>query len=124
MVAGTHWPDVQDFAPRVVLQLRYADKFMHAALYFGWVLMWVWALSSGGRSVGRRGLALILAGGALWAVVDELTQPFCRRQPEIGDYLCDLAGLTLGVTAVLIYRRGPARRGAEIPQSAHSPPLE
>ncbi len=123
MGVGTHWPEVHDFAPQAVLRLPHADKFVHAGLYLGWVLMWVWALSSGGKWVGRRGLAMILAGGAVWAMIDELTQPFCQRQPELSDYLCDLAGLGLGAIAVLLYRRSQAGSGPRMPESVGSPPL-
>ena len=118
MVLATHLPDIDAYAPDRVRQLRYFDKVVHLSLYLGWALLWAWVLSARGTGIGRRALVLLFAGGALWGMLDEMTQVFVRRQPDIGDWACDLLGLALALAIIVLHSRRVRGRRATSPEAA------
>lgn len=109
MAIATHWPDIDVFAPSQIRNIRYFDKIVHMSLYLGWALLWVWVLSAKGRRVRGTALAMVFAGGALWAMLDEASQGLVRRSPDVWDWLCDLTGLGLGVLIVVVHQRRSGR---------------
>ena len=114
MSIGTHWPDIQDYAPRKVLEVPCFDKVVHTSFYLGLGLLWAWVLAGRGYRLGWRTLGIIFVGGALWGILDETTQAYVQRQPDIWDWSCDVLGLGLAVGIVLMHARWVrARRSAE-----------
>ena len=104
---ATHLP-----APEVS-GIHVSDKLLH---FVGFLvlasLFWLSLLAY--ASPGRRRVPTVLIVMILYALVDETTQSFVRRTPEVGDWLADVAGI---VTAVLaweaiagILRLGPVHR--------------
>ena len=122
MLVATHWPDIDQYAPDRVRHLRHFDKVVHLSLYLGWALLWAWVLSAGGRLVSRRSLAVLFVGGALYGILDETTQAFVRRQPDIGDWACDLAGLAMALAIIIFHGRRIRGRRATSPEPAGTLP--
>jgi VanZ family protein len=107
LVAGTHVP-----APPHLLVRGVSDKWLHLVAYAGlaflvcvnWSLWrpWNW----------RHCLALV-AALALFGAIDELTQIPVGRECDLADWVADMIGTGLGLTAFvalwLVQRRGSAR---------------
>ncbi len=84
-----HLPD----APALLDPLR-SDKTIHVLLFVG--PGFFWALTFGGRLRARS--ALVLLGLlAAWAGLDEGSQHVVSRDGELGDWLANVAGATIGV---------------------------
>lgn len=114
----THWPRVDDFADRRWLFEGF-DKLVHFCLYAGWVVAWCWLLAAGGRPLGRAAVGWLIAGGAAYAFVDEMTQAIVGRQPDILDFACDMAGAAAALALVYFWpRRRPAGRTRPISSRA------
>jgi VanZ family protein len=82
--------------PTAILAWPLADKFLHFLL-LGAVAFWL-ELWLGGRRLplGRRTVPLAVALPLGLATVDELAQGFSTwRSSDLGDWLCDVAGLVL-----------------------------
>ncbi|MHC5110252.1 MAG: VanZ family protein [Planctomycetota bacterium] len=86
-----------------------ADKVVHFSLYFCLVILCFRWLASW-RSVVPVVLAGVLLFHLVFAVIDELTQPWTGRTASFTDYLADVLGIIVAVlVARLIWRNG---RGA------------
>lgn len=94
LIVATHLPSVGGM-------VRYpgADKVLHVLAYT--VLGTLAAAVIGSiRGLSLRNLTALLVVLALFAAADELTQPWFRRQAELGDWLADCVGFSLGVGGV------------------------
>jgi VanZ family protein len=98
----------------------HADKVVHFGIYFGLagLVALVLAWRSTDRSL-RTGLsagwyATIAAFVAVFAALDELTQPWTGRDRDVNDWLADMAGMAVGliVFAALMHYRRQGRRVA------------
>jgi VanZ like family len=74
------------------------DKVFHVGLFVGFG--WLW-MRAGETSVPdpRRQARSVLIGGLAFALMSEVVQaiPFIGRTAHLVDYLCDVAGLFIGV---------------------------
>jgi VanZ family protein len=111
----THWPEVDRFRFRPEWPFPGFDKVVHALLYSGWIVLWWWVLSAGGRRVSRSAMGWLAVGAAAYGIFDEVTQAIVGRQPDPLDFACDMLGAlgAMGVLALLQRRRerldGPGR---------------
>jgi VanZ family protein len=73
--------------------IPHLDKLIHATLFAGFGLLWMWAGASPRRWVG------VLITGALLAITTEVLQdlPIVHRDPDLFDGLADLVGTALGI---------------------------
>lgn len=85
-------------------EVPYLDKAVHAAMYFGLGWTVARALHRTGRSRGGA-LGLALAAAAGFAALDEWHQSWVGRDPALGDWVADAAGLVAGLTVFLWLRR-------------------
>jgi len=86
------------------------DKVGHFVMYAVLGLLAIRATWTGRSSV--RSMALTLAGVAAFAAIDEWHQGFLPpRQPEVADWVADVAGATVGIgsMAALFTLRRSAR---------------
>jgi VanZ family protein len=90
------------------LDFPYRDKVAHFVMFAGFGALW------SRTDPARRRTRLILAAGAVLAVVTELGQatPIVQRDASVEDGLADVAGLVVGV-AVVRWRRAPYPGPAE-----------
>lgn len=91
LAAATHIP--RQAMPDI--QRRGLDKLAHVGVFTVFGALGAWA--RGPRSA--RQYAELLALAAAYAAADELTQPWIGRHAEWADWLADLAGSALGLTA-------------------------
>lgn len=104
----THWPGLDDLVPEAKF-FRHSDKIAHFCVYAGWMVVWWWTLGLTGRKTpDRRIIAWLIAGGAAYAMLDEMSQAIVVRDPDLFDWLADLAGL---LSATLLLRHWHRRRG-------------
>ncbi|HWL93213.1 MAG TPA: VanZ family protein [Phycisphaerae bacterium] len=82
-----------------------SDKVEHVGAFFFLALISAWKFQLAQWPVWLGRFALTLAFLALYAAVDEWTQPWVGRSCEVGDWLADLAGSLLALGAVAIYAR-------------------
>jgi VanZ family protein len=106
----THWPKLDDLKIRPDWLFPGSDKLVHACFYVGWIVLWWWVLTAGGRRLGRAAWVWLAVGAAGYAVFDEVTQAIVGRQPEVLDFSCDLLG---AVAAILILSWWQKRREAD-----------
>jgi VanZ family protein len=104
MFALTHWPELDDLLPDADW-LPMSDKIIHFTMFAGWMTAWWWLLSASRPRVGGVLLAKVLAGGACYAAFDELTQALVARDPDLSDWLADLAGMSAALVVLLYARR-------------------
>jgi VanZ family protein len=104
---ATHLP-----APEVS-GIHVSDKLLHFAGFLVLASLFWLSLLAYAAPVHRR-VPTVLIVMILYALVDETTQSFVRRTPEVGDWLADVMGT---VTAVLAWeviatalRLGPTHR--------------
>jgi len=90
----THTPDI-DGLPGARWLMHPFDFAVHACVYGGWAALWWWVLAARGSRVRGRMAAGILAGGAAYGIFDEMTQALVSREPSVGDFLADVAGVAL-----------------------------
>ena len=107
MFVATHWPDIDRYKPETGWPIPKIGAVMHISVYVGWVAMWWWLLSAGGRPVGRSAITWLIIGGSAYAIFDELTQAIVARDPAIADFLYNLVGI---VTAIAVLRAWQRRR--------------
>jgi VanZ family protein len=71
------------------------DKLVHLAAFAGFGLLWKRV------SPGRRTGIMILAAGALLAIISELGQamPVVGREPDVLDAIADVLGVLIGICA-------------------------
>ncbi len=103
--AATHVP-----LPPRELPATQLDKLVHAVMYAGFAFLIAWNGSARGWRRGPTAL-VVLAGTALYGVLDELSQIPVGRSAELADWLADLAGGVLGLAAfwlvAAVVRRRP-----------------
>ncbi|HEV3341269.1 MAG TPA: VanZ family protein [Pirellulales bacterium] len=91
MFTGTHWPHVSlEHYPQNF------DKVLHFTGYAGFgflIAAWV----SARRKFGLRDFAAGFAVIFVYAILDEVTQPYFGRDCEFGDMLADWIGGTCGM---------------------------
>ena len=113
LLYATHHPKPHDLLPGVT---RHSDKLLHLAAYGvlgGLTTVTFLAL---GRAPRPRAVAGLFAGLALFAAIDEATQPLFRRAADPIDWLYDCAGLALGILVVAVAARFVVR-----PAASHTP---
>jgi VanZ family protein len=98
MFAGTHWPHVSlEHYPQNF------DKVLHFTGYAGFgFLLAVWISTR--RTFGRREFAAAFGVIFVYAIVDEVTQPFFGRECEFFDMVADWCGGLVGLAAFLLIR--------------------
>jgi VanZ family protein len=109
MVLSTHTPIEGDLTEST--GWPGADKLAHVGIYCGLSLLLalVLALRNENRGI-RAGLsraqqAWSAAGVAMYAAVDELTQPWTGRQRDLWDWIADVAGMALGLLLFVVVER-------------------
>jgi VanZ family protein len=110
MFLGTHIPRIDRFGPESLRLIPHFDKFVHAGMFFGWILCCCSLIVVAGRKVSGLALACLFAGGAVYAALDEITQAYVGRDPELTDFLADLTGMALAILAVRLWQRRLAAR--------------
>lgn len=112
MFLGTHWPMPPSMGFNV------SDKLQHALGYAG---LGFWLLASG-RLWWQRGVRvalLVLAVGAAYGVLDELTQMLVpNRSADVLDWAADIVGLLLGIAAFTVLDLLLLRKAAFADRSA------
>ncbi len=88
----THWPSVDDFPGSGWLPVDF-DKIVHFCMYGGWAAVWWWVLAGTGTPVQGRTAGWLLAGGAAYGVFDEVSQAIVQRDPDVGEFIADCAGV-------------------------------
>jgi VanZ family protein len=107
--ALTHWPEIDRYGPS--WKPPYFDKVVHFCMYAGWATVWCWVLSAGGQQVRNRAVYWLLAGGAAYAIFDEVSQAVVDRDPSVGDFAADVLGIVL---ATAVFQWWQQRRAAGI----------
>jgi VanZ family protein len=98
MFTGTHWPHVS-----LERYPQNFDKVLHFTGYAGFgFLIAIWVSTR--RTFGRRDFAAAFAVIFVYAIVDEVTQPYFGRDCEFLDMVADWIGGLGGVTVFLILR--------------------
>ncbi|GMU20056.1 MAG: hypothetical protein AMXMBFR13_01570 [Phycisphaerae bacterium] len=101
MFVATHLPDIDRYEPEIARLIPRLDLFVHFGMYAGWTLLWSWLLSANGARLSRAAAGWLIAGGGVYALFDELTQPLVGRETSMADYVFDV----LGICAVLLVLR-------------------
>lgn len=97
LVLATHYP-----SPELFLGTRPpSDKALHFMAYglLGLLAGGTLALARQWSAPRALGLAAVLA---IFAALDEITQPFFRRDAEPLDWVCDCLGVACGLAAVAV----------------------
>jgi len=107
LVALTHYPRPEDLLGRKLP----SDKLLHfmaylllgllAAACVGYRRAWTW-----------RAAAVIAAGLAVFAAIDEATQPLFRRAAEPLDWVFDCLGIAVGIAIVAAVSSWASARGS------------
>jgi VanZ family protein len=96
--AATHWPIVPLPGP----PFGSSDKVEHLGAFAGLAFL----LSAAAATLGiapRRAIAAVFAMTAVYGIFDEVTQAFVPyRTPDFQDWIADLLGAGLGITAYSI----------------------
>jgi hypothetical protein len=104
LVVSTHVPPTGLRPFYFALQFKLSDKLAHAVAYAGLTLlvMAVWRIRRPARmSLVHKGFGLVgvCAVIACWGLMDEFTQPYFGRQFDWFDWMANLTGMSLAVTA-------------------------
>jgi len=105
LFASTHVPEV----PHAIVT-RISDKLLHGGGFAILAFLFVWAWSSRGRLAGRQWL-VVLAVLVLYGAADEVTQIPVGRNADPLDWLADVIGVIVGLSAFVAVR---ALRGTSI----------
>jgi VanZ family protein len=98
MFTGTHWPHVS-----LERYPQNFDKVLHFTGYAGFgFLIAVWVSTK--RTFSRRDFAAAFAVIFVYAIVDEVTQPYFGRDCEFGDMVADWIGGLSGMAVFLLLR--------------------
>ena len=101
----THLPGIDEWRPKHGWPIRDPDKLVHFFLFGTWAWLWAWVLAGHGRRL-TRGISLyLLFGAALYAAFDEITQAPVGRTPELGDWVLDMIGCTVGLLLAHLWQR-------------------
>lgn len=99
LVFATHYPRPEELlGPNPP-----SDKTLHLAAYGVLGLLAAALAAVSGRWVARNG-AVLAAGLAAFAAIDEVTQPWFGRAAEPLDWVYDVIGVALGIGAIVALR--------------------
>ena len=107
LVAATHYPKPE----RLVGRNPPSDKLLHFIAYGVLGTLAAAALRSRGRWSGRT-LAALAGGLAVFAAIDELTQPFFAREADPLDWVFDCIGIAGGILLVVTISSLVSARGS------------
>jgi VanZ family protein len=97
LVAATHYPTPEDFlGPNSP-----SDKLLHFVAYLILGILTAAAVVAR-RRLGWRAAVFLVAGLAVFAALDEITQPLFHRAAEPFDWVFDCAGIVAGIGLVAI----------------------
>lgn len=88
--------------------LGFSDTILHGLSYCALGLATIWRMENRPVALASRHWLGWLAFLIIYAIVDELSQPLVGRSNELGDWLADVCGAILGMTAAQRFRRRPA----------------
>ena len=116
---ATHWPYDPTSYLRMVLRTQQppSDKILHFIAYAILAAL-LWACVRLRAATLPRATAWVIAIIAVWAAVDEATQPFFYRAAERLDWVYDMGGAALGCAVAVLGDRLLAAR----PRSITAPP--
>ena len=116
---ATHWPYDPTSYLRMVLRTQQppSDKILHFIAYAILAAL-LWACVRLRAATLPRATAWVIAIIAVWAAVDEATQPFFYRAAERLDWVYDMGGAVLGCAVAILGDRLLAAR----PRSITAPP--
>lgn len=94
---ATHWPYDPAAYLRIMLRTQRppSDKTLHFVAY-GILAGLLWACARLRGMAPARATLVVIGVVAVWAAVDEVTQPFFYRAAEPLDWVYDMAGAALG----------------------------
>jgi VanZ family protein len=102
LVSATHYPRPQD----LLGAHPPSDKLLH---FLAYCLLGGLAAAAAAARGGWNGprITLLAVALAVFAAADEITQPFFGRAVEFPDWLADLAGIAVGIGAVVLWTARP-----------------
>lgn len=100
---ATHWPYDPAGYLRMMLRTQRppSDKTLHFIAY-AILASLLWACVRLRAAAPLRATAIVLAVIAVWATVDEATQPFFYRAAEPLDWVYDMIGAALGCAVAML----------------------
>ena len=107
LVAATHYPKPE----RLLGRNPPSDKLLHFMAYGVLGALAAAALRSRGRWSGRT-IAALAGGLALFAALDEITQPFFARAADPLDWVFDCIGIAGGILLVVTISSLVSARGS------------
>lgn len=114
VLLALYWPTLFVFAhipiPQVVREAEVSDKGLHFFAYLVLTYL-VWYAIRGQKKVNWRGIGpwCILAGLAVYGVLDEWTQSFVAgRTCDARDFVADMAGTLVGLILCTVFAFWPA----------------
>lgn len=125
MLVATHMPLPELPVEPPTWRLVPFDKLAHFSIYAGFALLvaFLLALRNPERSthIGLRvrGYIGLWLGIALWAAIDEMTQPWTGRSLDLRDWMADVLGATVGLavfTAIRVWQLRQRRAAALAPR--------
>jgi VanZ family protein len=121
LFAGTHVP-----LPPELVDLPGGDKTLHFLAYLGLSLLLAAALARTWGGLAPSHYVGMLAGLALYGVLDELLQIPVNRSADVADWLADVAGAATGLAAFAavgaVWRSAAARAAARTPELVEAEP--
>lgn len=114
LATATHWPDDIDAS------IANNDKLYHFGAY---AVLAVCVLAGAEFTLGRlqpKHFFAVWLAGTVYGAIDEVTQPYFRRDCDVGDWFADVLGVVVGLSAYVLLRR--LIRGR--PTAAASPPAQ
>lgn len=103
LVSATHYPRPHD----LLGANPPSDKLLHFLAYATLGVLTAASAAARGGWNGPR-IGLLAMSLAVFAACDEVTQPLFGRAVEFTDWLADLAGLAVGIGAVVLWTSRPA----------------
>ena len=103
---ATHWPYDPAGYLRIMLRTQRppSDKTLHFIAYAILAAL-LWACARLRAAAPLRATAWVIAVIAVWAAVDEATQPFFYRAAEPLDWVYDMVGAALGCAVAMLFDR-------------------
>lgn len=107
LVAATHHPKPERFLGNNPP----SDKLLHFMAYALLGSLAAVAVRARGRLTGKKAVALAV-GLAVFAALDEITQPIFSRAAEPLDWVFDCLGIAVGIAAVMVISSWASARGS------------
>lgn len=105
LAAATHYPSV-----RVPDQVPQNDKILHFTAFAGLAFLFWQLLASRARPLTASSVWLAALVLVPYAAIDEYTQQYVGRHTDFADWIANVAGITVVLTALEIRRRIRASR--------------